>query len=416
MKKLALSLFLFSLGFSHQAKAQEKTMVYGNLGVGSVNISIANSRQGTSTDANGHYELPLFDRSKTVNLYYSCIGYQDTVVSLSPRQLQRDSINISFKLRKQNYNLQEVTVTAKQKLYGEKYYFMDFDVFDSTICILAACPNKNLRCLILADEALRGCDTIPLPAHIKPEQVLRDCMGNCQLIATDSVYEIGLTSEPHYVIATEKNFYFKTMSSCLFATDEHVFFKEKGMQGYLTSFYRVDRETKKPQHLFMSNMTDNISKHGMDMAFHIKWVIEYPEHHVAPFGIWSQHLRKNWYRPSDGELLLVDNSLYYFDQSLGYIQHYDLNMNKIDSCAIQYPFMEGWHHILYQDLAQNRFFTIVKDQLFEIDLISGNISAKATLDPNYYSKISIHNGQLFMLKRTLSPSGTTKTFIEKRKL
>ena len=411
-----LLLMTACLTISLYVSAQHKTVVYGNLGISNVNINIVNTRYGTSTDAEGHYELSLSDRSKTVNLYYSCIGYQDTIVSVSTKELQHDSINISFKMRKHNYNLQEVTVTAKQKLYGEKYFFMDFEVFDSTICILAACPNKNLRCLILADEALRGHDTIPLPAHIKPEQVLRDCMGNCQLIAKDSVYEIDLTVDSHHIIATERAFFFRTMRDCLFATDEHVFFKEKGMQGYFTSFYRVDRETKKPQHLFISNMTDNISKHGKDMAFHIKWVIEYPEHHVAPFGIWSQHLRKNWYRPSDGELLLADNSLYYFDQSLGYIQHYDLDMNKIDSCTIQYPFMEGWHRILYQDLAQNRFFTIVKDQLFEIDLISGNISAKTTLDPNYYSKIYIHNGQLFMLKRTLSPSGTTKTFIERRKL
>jgi hypothetical protein len=225
MKKLALSLFLFSLSFIHQAKAQDKTVVYGNLGIGSVNISIVDTQHGTSTDAEGHYELSLSDRSKTVNLYYSCIGYQDTIVSVSTKELQHDSINISFKMRKHNYNLQEVTVTAKQKLYGEKYYFMDFEVFDSTICILAACPNKNLRCIILADEALRGHDTIPLPTHIKPEQVLRDCMGNCQLIATDSVYEIELTTTPYKPLAVEKSHYFRTMNDCLFITDKHIYFR-----------------------------------------------------------------------------------------------------------------------------------------------------------------------------------------------
>ena len=136
------------------ATAQHKTVVYGNLGVSNVNISISNTSYGTSTDATGHYKLTLYDNTKTNNLYYSCIGYQDTLVSLTSRQLQRDSINISFRMRKQNYNLKEVTVTAKQKLYGEKYYFMDFEVFDHTICILAACPNKNLRCLIMADETI----------------------------------------------------------------------------------------------------------------------------------------------------------------------------------------------------------------------------------------------------------------------
>ena len=94
--------------------AQTKTTVFGNLGVENVNISIVNTPYGTSTDAKGHYELPLFDRSETVNLYYSCIGYQDTVVSLTPRQLQRDSINISFRMHKMSYDLQEVGVSASK--------------------------------------------------------------------------------------------------------------------------------------------------------------------------------------------------------------------------------------------------------------------------------------------------------------
>ena len=216
--------------------AQHKTVVYGNLSTKKVNISIVNTPYGTSTDAKGYYELPIFDRSEAVNLYYSCIGYQDTVVSLTPRQLQRDSINISFRMRKQNYNLQEVTVTAKHKLYGERYFFMDFEVFGHTICILTACPNKKMRCLIMADENLRGFDTIPIPAHIEPEQVWRDCMGNCQLIAKDSVYEIDLSDKQHNIIATEKAYFFRTMSDCLFATDEHIYFKKKKCK-YITTHF-----------------------------------------------------------------------------------------------------------------------------------------------------------------------------------
>lgn len=414
MKRFTLILLLFSSSFIHQAKAQDKIVVYGNLGVGSVNISIVDTRHGTSTDTEGHYELSIYDRSKTINLYYSCIGYQDTVVSLSPRQLQRDSINISFKLRKQNYNLQEVTVTAKQKLYGERYFFMDFEVFDSTICILAACPNKNLRCLILADEALRGHDTIPLPAHIKPEQVLRDCMGNCQLIAKDSVYEIDLMVDSHHIIATERSFFFKTMRACLFATDDHIYFREKGMQGYFTSFYRVDRKTKKPQQLFTSDMTDNINKYWDEMTFFMAhWN---PNSHGAPPGVWSRHIKNHWFCPSDAELLMANDGLYYFDQNIGIIRHYDFRIHKIDSCTIQYPFMEGWKHTLYQDLTQNKFYTVIGNKMFEINPSSGTITAITNLVLRHYPKIIIHNGQLLLLNKAHYSSGGTTTFIERRKL
>lgn len=395
-------------------KAQEKTKVYGNLGVENVNISIINTQRGTSTDKKGYYKLTLFDLTKTVNLYYSCIGYQDTIVSLTPKQLQHDSINISFPMRKLNYRLQEVTVTASHKLYGERYYFMDFEIFDHTICILAACPNKKQFCLIMADEALHGHDTIPIPTHIKPELVVRDCMGNCQLIATDSVYELDQTFEPNTFTAVDRAFYFRTMSDCLFATDEHIYFKEKGMQGYYTSFYRVERESKKPQQLFTSDMTDNINKYWDEMTFFMAYWT--PKSHGAPPGVWSRQIKKQWFRPSDAELLLADNNLYYFDQSLGCIRHYDLGIHELDSCTIQYPFMDGWKHILYQDDAQNKFYTVIKDQMFEIDPASGGITAKTKLSPSLYSKIAIHNGQLFLLKKAHYSSGGTTTFIERKKL
>ena len=114
-RNFILALLLLFLAFS--LSAQTNTIVYGNLGVENVNISIVNTQYGTSTDTKGRYELPLYDRSKAVNLYYSCIGYQDTVVSLTPRQLQRDSINISFRMRKMSYDLQEVGVTAHSDFY-----------------------------------------------------------------------------------------------------------------------------------------------------------------------------------------------------------------------------------------------------------------------------------------------------------
>lgn len=362
------------------ASAQHKTVLHGNLGVSNVNISLVDNSHGTSTDAMGQYALALYDHTKEVCLYYSCIGYQDTIISLSTKELQHDSINISFKMKKQNYSLQEVTVTDKQLLYGDNCYFMDFEVFDSTICILAAFPDKNLRCLIMADESLRRNDSIPIPAHIKPEKVLRDCLGNCQLVASDSVYEINLMDKTQKFIATEKSYYYKTMSDCLFATDGHIYFKKRTVQAFVTLFYRISRETKEFQPLFTIDASDGAI--------------------VCP----------------GSSLLLGNDTLYLFEQNHGYIQRYDLDMNKIDSCAIQYPFMEDWTGVLYQDLAQNKFYTVVKDQLFEIDPKSGDITVKTNLVPSLYPKIVIHNGQLLLLKKTRYSSKNTRTYIERRKL
>lgn len=142
-KSFTLTIALVFLVFT--LFAQTKTTVHGNLGVENVNISIVNTPYGTSSDAQGHYELPIYDQTATVNLYYSCIGYQDTIVSLTPRQLQRDSINISFKMRKMSYDLQEVGVTADRDFYrsGTNRNIADMAFLDGKIYLLENRPKAS---------------------------------------------------------------------------------------------------------------------------------------------------------------------------------------------------------------------------------------------------------------------------------
>ena len=105
MKRIVIS--FLSLLFCATLSAQTKTVVYGNLGVENVNISVIGTQQGTVTNAMGDYTLTLMGKGRRINLNYSCIGYQDTIVGLTPARLQRDSINISFKMRKQDYTLKD---------------------------------------------------------------------------------------------------------------------------------------------------------------------------------------------------------------------------------------------------------------------------------------------------------------------
>ena len=123
MKAIRIYALFVLLMMSLPILAQQRAMVHGycldenSKPIENVNISIVNTQYGTSSDAKGHYELPIYDQATAINLYYSCIGYQDTIVSLTPKQLQHDSINISFRMRKMSYDLQEVGVTASRDFY-----------------------------------------------------------------------------------------------------------------------------------------------------------------------------------------------------------------------------------------------------------------------------------------------------------
>ena len=172
MKKSTLLLLLFlSLSFIPYAAAQNKTVVYGNLGVENVNISIVNTPYGTSSDAKGHYELPIYDRTKAVNLYYSCIGYNDTIISITPKQLQRDSINISFRMHKISYDLQEVGVSAYSDFYRSKTNrnIADMVFLDGKIYLLENRPKASSMVVLDTDgveQARKDYDQLFEKLHI----------------------------------------------------------------------------------------------------------------------------------------------------------------------------------------------------------------------------------------------------------
>lgn len=189
MKKIYLVVLLAALSFQ-STLAQTKTTVFGNLGVENVNISIVNTQYGTSTDAKGHYELPLFDRAETVNLYYSCIGYQDTLVSLTPRQLQRDSINVSFRMRKMSYDLQEVGVSAYSDFYrsGSNRNIADIAFLDGKIYLLENKPKTSSMVVLDTEgneQAHKDFDQLFEKLHI-------DAFDDLILVGKDSCLQVYL--------------------------------------------------------------------------------------------------------------------------------------------------------------------------------------------------------------------------------
>ena len=187
-KRTLLTFILLCLG--SVLFAQTQTTVHGNLGVENVNISIVNTPYGTSTDAKGRYELPLFDKSHEINLYYSCIGYQDTVVSLTPRQLQRDSIHLSFRMRKMSYDLQEVGITAYQDFYrsGTNRNIADLAFLDGKIYLLENRPKASSVVVLDTD----GVEQARQDYGQLYEKLYIDAFNDLILVGQDSCLQVYL--------------------------------------------------------------------------------------------------------------------------------------------------------------------------------------------------------------------------------
>lgn len=186
-------LLLITLLFLMGSLGAQTTRVYGNLGVENVNISVINTQYGTSSDAKGHYELPIYDRTKTVNLFYSCIGYQDTIVQLTTSRLQYDSINISFRMQKQDYSLQEVGVTASRDFYRSKRgrSIADMAFLDGNIYLLENKPKASSMVVLDLD----GSEIAHVDYDKLYEKLYIDAFNDVILVGQDSCLQVFLNEQ-----------------------------------------------------------------------------------------------------------------------------------------------------------------------------------------------------------------------------
>ena len=389
---------------------QTRTLVYGNLGVENVNISVIGTQQGTVTDIKGNYTMMLAEKDRRINMKYSCIGYQDTVVGLTPKMLETDSINISFKMRKQEYALKEVSILAERPHFeGDRNIIVDFEVYDGTVCMLQG--NANKYRLLLADEDLMVFDTILIPKGVRPEQLLKDCLGNCQLVASDSVYQINLKDKTMPFFATERKHYFAVMGDCLFLTGQHLYMGASTMGGFSTLFYRIDVETKQKQPLFVSDGSDNITDYNDEWDFQARNPVELA--HPVPGGAWDRFIQLFWFNHNSSHLALADYTLVYFDHDNSKIHQYDLDLNEINTCITEYPLKSDWKPRIFQNKSNNKFYTFIGYWLHEIDINTGKTTPNTKLDVDIYSKVSLCSGHLYVLKRQQMSTGKVRSYIEK---
>lgn len=139
MKKLLLILVPLALLvlFPTTASAQNTfSVITGNVAIPNVNIQVLNTQRGTSSDKNGDFILKTLKTDRSIGLLFSCVGYQDTLISVVPQQ---DTIYIRFKMKEISYLLDPAIVTSdKITRFYNKYDFVmfDFEILDDNFFIL----------------------------------------------------------------------------------------------------------------------------------------------------------------------------------------------------------------------------------------------------------------------------------------
>ena len=413
MKKLLLIIILLNccVAFSQQ----NYSVVKGNVGEKNVNISIINTNFGVSSDDKGDFIMALPKTEKQVGLLFTCIGYEDTLVSVIPN---RDTIYLNFKMKETYYMLDAVGVSVdKIKRYSEPNYVMfDFEIYDDKVFILQRKDNTLKECRILVQDLwLDPIDTINVPKHIEATEIIVDCTESCQLIGADSVYQVvKMNSSYELMFPAEKERYNKVLRNIIFFTDKYIYFNELQMDGYISNFFRIGKETKEKEMMFVVNDM----KTYRDIKVEKQWHIDHPMLGGSPSAEdWERFVQLTWYHTKDNHLDMIDNTLYYFDHFNGKIQQYDEGMNLLHECEIVYPTEEDfWRYKIYKDKAFGKFYTIFGTAVNEIDTNAGKTKSVANADSWISEKIIIYKGNLYAVTKKKNALKEFESYIERIEL
>lgn len=399
LKKSMILLLLFPV-FCSMSFAQTKTVVYGNLGVQNANISINNTPYGTTTDSQGRYALSLYDRTKTVHLYYSCIGYHDTIVMLSPQRLQNDTINISFRLRPRDYSLEEVTVTGNKPeiAYHEKLIsLVSYDINEMGLYMIVYRKSSNALLHLSLDL-----DTLSiLPIERKFERFYKDVFGQLHLISYDSAYQVGhrtlgntyLDAELFYGM-THQDFY-KIMGNNAAATDSIFVIATYG-EGAQELYYHYFKKGDHNAHL----LAYTFDQEGLDLTENIK-----------KFGLGGIIPPPPIYDP----LFAMGDSLVWFNFEADKIVFFDGNAQIIGETPIKFhrdvkwdgkrPMKKTWNRTVLVDAVRKKFYAVFEDDsiliLKKIDLKTGEAKEVAKLSGFQFVLLpKVNDGQLYFMYHT----------------
>ena len=105
--------------------------------------------------------------------------------------------------------------------------------------------------------------------------------------------------------------------------------------------------------------------------------------------------------------------LVYFDHENNQIRQYDLNLNELKSCPIDYSQKNDWKPQILQDPAKNKFYTFIGQWLHEIDINTGETIPKAKVNADIYSKVALWNRHLYILRRQHTSSGKLRSYVER---
>jgi hypothetical protein len=412
-----------------------------------VNIKIAGTGKGTSTDKSGNFSL-LIDKIP-LTLVITCIGYQDAFYDL--RSVSKSSVE--FLLNPKSYTLGEVDISSKKYsfLFKDKdYSVMDYAIMDDNILILIYRYQLKQSELILLS---RSGDTLAISdlPEVPPASLFKDFLANVHYFSrSGNAYQCFYNRNDktlEYLYKTPLDSLLKFVKPFLFKISDRLFFQESVETGFGTAVGYYQKGSGKKYIRKYINM-NKLSEYYDDQRFYASWNIfvatygtnpyvhftipsesgENPEFDFSKGDSTGSFYEKNEARAHQIEFFKMiypvvrteDNNIAFFNFGRDTLELMDDNGKLIRSINITFhkdsiPRVDSNHSIYSSNVSWRWGNSILTDafnhevytlylkngtvKIRKINLATGKLNYGTTLAFPFPEKIEIYKGEAYFLSK-----------------
>jgi hypothetical protein len=367
-------------------------------GIPGVNLSIAGTQIGTTTDKTGTFSF--FTNKLPATLAVSHIGYETKTIFLDTT-----SFSLMLYLSRKATVLKEVEITANKHepfFRDNLYSVLDYEI-DSSLVYLLIYRNYLSKAQLICKNIYGDTVATSDPFTFKPRKLFRDCLGNLHVLARDSGYQV-FRHEKNMLLIHPVNLkkFEDVLKNCVAANSTTLYFHRVLKRGLGVEYYGIDRNTL---------VRKNISQVSDEQR--LKMLRRNPEDAMLlgsaiqpssreDFVTWN-YVHKILYRPIKTSLYLSGGFICIFNTPDKQVEFYDEAGNFSYKLALKTDLVkEGrWISEIFTDETSSKMYTTYiqngRCHVYEINLNNGMLKKRLTLFHPYPEKLRFYNDYIYYL-------------------
>jgi hypothetical protein len=379
-------------------------------------VIIKGTTTSTISGQKGEFAFPSSVQSKDAVLVLTTLGY--TTIEYSLNLVKKDTFLISPK----DIQLREIEIAAEKKVLlnpDSEEKILDFDFLNEHLVVLV--PGKSFNNLKLLNE--RGEFISGLKVNKNSDKLLHDCLGNLQLLSSDSAWQIFYDYEKLNVLNPYSRLNYESiLGNCICSCNNNFYFQKMEYRNLKTNYYYFCENEKGVRHDLVSfGDTAKIKKFELDYGLHyfldMRRKSNYSMYNepVDSIKIKMQKYREeltldwaysNWLGQVETQMLKNDTTVYLVNFTDSII--YNIKNNKLHFISRLTTSSKGLIPKVYtdEDLNDNYLLRFLNNKLIVglLDIQKGNVISEDEIPevPYLPGKIIIKSGRVFYIQKNLA--------------